>query len=194
MLRIFTEKKERPFEKIAQDAFSYKNEFWNAVDSFTDSNRRRKVEKALHDIQDHPGLERQVYLSGGEYKKHRLQINQTTVNMYDTIGRGFKQIRKITDRCERADTDYLYNSLADVVYLMVKIDDSLKKGVPLDFPTIKEAVSLIEINLQDRLDDYYQMSAAELRTEIKVAKDMRKTYEARRNALKTTTIKIETGA
>lgn len=193
MLSLFTGKKEKPFEKIARDAFSYKNEFWNVIDSFTDRQKQSKIEKALIQMQNNKGLEVQIYLSSGEYKGHHLRINQSTVDTFDKIGRGFKQIRKIQDRCERADTDYLYNLLVDVVHLMVQIDDSLKKGIPLHHNTIQEAATLIQVTVHERLDDYYRMSAAELTAEINVAKDMRKTYEARRNALKTTT-KIETGA
>lgn len=163
----------------------------------TDAYEWSAIKKALTELNANPEYQKQVFIQNGQSLGHPILINQTTKTYVETlqqIGIDLLRIRKITQKCKRADTDYLYNSLVDVVYLMVNIDDSLKKGVPLHHDTIQDAVSLIDVNLTERLDDFYRVSAAELITEVNVAKDMRKTYEARRNALKTTTTKIETGA
>lgn len=199
MLSLFIPKKEKSYEKVARRAFSYHNEFRNICREITQNFEWNRIKDTLSELETHPETETTIKLyTGAEFTgRYSLFINQsskTYIQNLQNVAAKLGKVQSIIEFSERGNADYLYSSLVDVVYLMVNIDDSLKKGVPLHYDTIQEAVSLIEVNLTERLDDYYRMSVAELKNEIDVAKDMRKTYEARRNALNTTTTKIETGA
>lgn len=126
----------------------------------------------LHEIRKNE----EVFILNFNTKEHLKLILDT----YEQVTRCMSIIK--SNNSDRAEL--LINKLVNVVYPLKELDCSIRAGVPLEHPTIVDAIASIHKLLEETLNEYYELSISQLDTEIEIAKQIRLQYEKNRELVK----------
>lgn len=185
MFSIFQTKKKPPtYEETARDAFTPNNLFYDCLYQLTQHGYgSKKLLEFVKQSEEDDAFSKTIYLHAIRTNSELFTLNYQTRNYLKRLVETAYLLIRCRDIFKENSEDhsaYLLNKLVDVVYLLRELDDSLKKGVPMQFETIIQAVETLYQSLDEKLNEYYTEAAQPLAKEIIIAKQLRVEYQTRK--------------
>lgn len=137
-------------------------------------------------IEKDPSFSKDFYSSGFETKTEVFTFNIETKDSFKIL----LETSYLIEKCYRIlnsdlekESDYLINQLVGVVFLLKELDKSIRKGVPLLHDSVIKGCYTVHQLLEEKLNEYFELSTESLDLEIKIAQDLRIAYQSRKEIL-----------
>lgn len=179
--------KEKPqitYEETARKTLSRQNLFVRTIDQMTSySPGTSRIHEKIERIERGESPYEYFYLHEIRMNSEIFNVNGNTIGylkLLIDLDYMLGKCKSITNSNDHQRANYLINDLSDAIYLLKEIDESLRRGVPIDHHTIIEAVQETHQILDERLKCYYNLSTKSLALEIEIVTKLRVNYQSQK--------------